>query len=328
MTRAIRIDRFGGPEVMQLVEVSVPAPGPGEVVVANEAIGVNMLDTYVRKGLYQVALPSGLGAEGAGRIEAVGPGVAGLAPGMRVAWVAHAPFNGYTEARVVDARRVLPLPEAVSAEVAAASLLKGLTCWYLLSRSYRVRSGDWILVYAAAGGVGSLLVPWARSLGARVIGVVGSEAKRQLALASGCTEVVLATDDIVGRVRALTNGKGVAAVYDSVGRDTFIQSLDSLAKHGVMVSYGNASGPVDPFSLFELMRRGSLYVTRPTLFDFIGERQDLEAGAAEVFSRLGAGQLRVAINRRFALADAAEAHRALEGRGTTGAMILEPKRAQ
>jgi len=324
MTRAIRIERFGGPEVMQLVDVNLPAPGPGEVVVANEAIGVNMLDTYVRKGMYQVALPSGLGAEGAGRIEAVGPGVAGLARGMRVAWIAHAPFNGYTEARIVDARRVLPLPEGISAETAAASLLKGLTCWYLLSRSYRVRSGDWILVYAAAGGVGSLLVPWAKALGARVIGVVGSEAKRELALASGCADVVLAADNIVGRVRELTSAKGVAAVYDSVGRDTFIQSLDCLAKHGVMVSYGNASGPVDPVSLFELMRRGSLYVTRPTLFDFIGERHELEAGASEVFSRLGAGQLRVAINRRFALADAAEAHRALEGRGTTGAMILEP----
>ena len=324
MTRAIRIERFGGPEVMQLVDVNLPAPGPGEVVVANEAIGVNMLDTYVRKGLYAVTLPSGLGAEGAGRIEAVGPGVAGLASGMRVAWIAHAPFNGYTEARIVDARRVLPLPEGISTEIAAASLLKGLTCWYLLSRSYRVRRGDWILVYAAAGGVGSLLVPWAKALGARVIGVVGSEAKRELALASGCTEVVLAAGDIVGRVRELTNGRGVAAVYDSIGRDTFIQSLDCLAKHGVMVSYGNASGPVDPVSLFELMRRGSLYVTRPTLFDFIGERHELEAGAAEVFARLRSGQLHVAINRRFALADAAEAHRALEGRGTTGAMILEP----
>lgn len=324
MTRAIRIERFGGPEVMQFVEVDLPAPGPGEVVVANEAIGVNMLDTYVRKGLYPVAFPSGLGAEGAGRIEAVGPGVAGLAPGMRVAWIAHAPFNGYAEARVVGAERVLTLPDDLGADTAAASLLKGLTCWYLLTRSYRVKKGDWLLVHAAAGGVGSLLVPWAKALGAQVIGVVGSEPKRALALASGCTDVVLAAEDVVGRVRALTGGKGVAAVYDSVGRDTFIQSLDCLAKHGVMVSYGNASGPVEPFSLFELMRRGSLYVTRPTLFDFIGERHDLEAGAAEVFGRLRSGQLRVAINRRFALADAAEAHRALEGRGTTGAMILEP----
>jgi len=324
MTRAIRIERFGGPEVMQLVDVSVPEPGPGEVVVANEAIGVNMLDTYVRKGMYPVTLPSGLGAEGAGRIEAVGAGVTGLAPGMRVAWIAHAPYNGYAEARVVSALRVLPLPDDLSAETAAASLLKGLTCWYLLTRSYRVKPGDWLLVHAAAGGVGSLLVPWAVALGARVIGVVGSEPKRKLAQANGCTEVLLATEDVVGRVRALTTAKGVAAVYDSVGRDTFIQSLDCLAKHGVMVSYGNASGPVDPVSPFELMRRGSLYLTRPTLFDFIGERHDLEAGAGEVFGRLRSGQLRVAINRRFALADAAEAHRALEGRGTTGALILEP----
>jgi NADPH2:quinone reductase len=216
------------------------------------------------------------------------------------------------------------LPEEVSTATAAASLLKGLTCWFLLSRSYRVRSGDWLLVYAAAGGVGSLLVPWAKALGARVIGVVGSEAKRELARALGCEDVVLATEDVVGRVRALTDGRGVAAVYDSVGRDTFRQSLDCLARHGVMVSYGNASGPVEPVSPLELMRRGSLYLTRPTLFDFIREREELEAGAAEVFARLASGQIRAAINRRFKLADAAEAHRALEGRGTTGATILEP----
>jgi NADPH2:quinone reductase len=324
MTRAIRIERHGGPEVMQLVDVELPAPGPGEVQVEHEAIGVNLIDTYVRKGLYPVTLPSGLGAEAAGRVAAVGPGVEGLAAGMRVAWIKHAPFDGYTAARCVDASRVLRLPEEVSTATAAASLLKGLTCWFLLSRSYRAQRGDWLLVYAAAGGVGSLLVPWAKGLGARVIGVVGSDAKRELARALGCDDVVLATEDVVGRVRALTDGRGVAAVYDSVGRDTFRQSLDCLARHGVMVSYGNASGPVDPVSPLELMRRGSLYLTRPTLFDFIREREELEAGAAEVFARLASGQIRVAINRCFKLADAAEAHRALEGRGTTGATILEP----
>jgi NADPH2:quinone reductase len=324
MTRAIRIDRFGGPEVMQLAEVTVPAPAPGEVRVEHEAIGVNLIDTYVRKGLYPVALPSGLGAEAAGRVTAVGAGVAGFAPGMRVAWVAPAPFDGYSEARRIDARRVVPLPEGIDAATAAAALLKGLTCWFLLQRSYRVQSGDALLVYAAAGGVGSLLVQWAAAEGARVIGVVGTEAKRELALAQGCIAAVLATDDVVGRVRELTNGRGVAAVYDSVGRDTFMQSLDCLAPHGVMVSYGNASGPVDPIAPLELMRRGSLYLTRPTLFDFIREHAELEAGAAEVFARLSSGKLRVAINLRLALADAAAAHRAIEGRGTTGATILEP----
>jgi NADPH2:quinone reductase len=309
---------------MRLVGVTVADPGPGEVRVEHEAIGVNMLDTYVRKGLYSVALPSGLGAEAAGRITAVGPGVDEFAPGMRVAWIAYAPYDGYTEARCVSASRVLRLPDDLGADTVAASLLKGLTCWYLLERSYRVKSGDWLLVYAAAGGVGSLLVPWARAQGAQVIGVVGSEEKRQLALANGCTEVVLAGADVVGRVRGLTSGRGVAAVYDSIGRDTFIQSLDCLARHGVMVSYGNASGPVDPVSPFELMRRGSLYLTRPTLFDFIRERQELEEGSAEVFARLRSGQMNVAINRRCALADAAAAHLALESRGTTGAMILEP----
>jgi NADPH2:quinone reductase len=243
---------------------------------------------------------------------------------MRVAWVVHAPFDGYSEARCVNASRVLRLPDDLSAATVAGSLLKGLTCWFLLERSYRVKSGDWLLVYAAAGGVGSLLVPWAHAMGARVIGVVGNEEKRRLALESGCTEVVLAGENVVGRVRELTDGRGVAAVYDSVGRDTFVQSLDCLARHGVMVSYGNASGPVDPVAPFELMRRGSLYLTRPTLFDFIRERHELESGSAEVFARLQSGLLKVAINRRFALADAAEAHRALEGRGTTGATILEP----
>ena len=324
MTRAIRITSFGGPEVMQLVDVNVPSPGPGQVQVENEAIGVNMLDTYVRKGVYPVTFPSGLGAEAAGRIVAVGAGVVGLAPGMRIAWIAHAPFDAYTEARTVDATRVLRLPDDIDFGTAAGSLLKGLTCWYLLRRSYRMQRGDWLLVYAAAGGVGSLLVQWAAQEGARVIGVVGTEAKRQLALGHGCTAVVLSTENVVSRVRELTGGRGVAVAYDSVGRDTFIQSLDCLATHGVMVSYGNASGPVDPVSPFELMRRGSLHLTRPTLFDFIRERSDLEAGVAEVFARISSGRLVVEVNRRFALADAADAHRALESRATTGATILEP----
>jgi NADPH2:quinone reductase len=324
VTRAIRIERCGGPEVMQLREVEVRAPGPGEVRIEHEAIGLNMLDTYIRKGLYPVALPSGLGAEAAGCVTAVGESVAGLSVGMRVAYVAPAPFDAYADARCIDARWVVPLPEGLSAETGAAAMLKGLTCWFLLQRSYRVQKADWLLVYAAAGGVGSLLVQWAHAAGARVIGVVGSAAKQNLAAAHGCEAVLLATDDVVAGVRALTSGRGVAAVYDSIGRDTFLQSLDCLAPHGVMVSFGNASGPVDPVTPFELMRRGSLHLTRPTLFDFISERAELAAGTAELFARVLSGRLRVEINQRFALADAAAAHRALEGRATTGATILEP----
>ena len=309
---------------MQFVPVDVEAPGTGELVIEHGAIGVNMIDTYVRKGLYPVELPSGLGGEAAGIVTAVGADVGELTPGMRVAYVSPPPFDAYSEARAIDARWVVPLPEALDSAVAAAVLLKGLTSWFLLHRSYRVAAGDWLLIHAAAGGVGSLLVQWATQLGARVVGVVGSEAKREIAAEHGCREVLLATDDIVGRVRAVTGGRGVAAVYDSVGRDTFMQSLDCLAPHGVMVSYGNASGPVEPVAPLELMRRGSLFLTRPSLFDFISDRMMLETGARELFAMVLAGTLRVDINQRFALKDAADAHRALESRQTTGATVLEP----
>ena len=309
---------------MEFMPVDVPAPGDGEVVIEHDAIGVNMIDTYVRKGLYPVELPSGLGSEAAGRVTAAGSGVIGLKPGMRVAYASPPPFDAYSESRVIDSRWVVPLPDTLDAATAAAVLLKGLTAWFLLNRSYRVAVGDWLLVHAAAGGVGSLLVQWARDLGAHVIGVVGSEAKRAQAEASGCRRVLLASDDIVAEVRGETQGTGVAAVYDSVGRDTFMQSLDCLAVHGVMVSYGNASGPVDPVAPLELMRRGSLYLTRPSLYDFIRERAVLESAACDLFARVAAGKLRVDINQRFALDDAAEAHRALEGRRTTGATVLEP----
>jgi len=324
MSRAIRIERFGGPEVMSFVPVEAGAPGAGQVRIEHEAIGVNMIDTYVRKGLYPAALPSGLGTEAAGRVAAIGPGVEGLEPGQRVAYVSPAPFDAYSEARLIDAVRVVVLPDDVYPVTAAGVLLKGLTCWFLLHRSYRAGKGDWLLIHAAAGGVGSLLTQWAASLGARVIGVVGSEAKGEIAAARGCEAVLVASDDVVAGVRTLTGGKGVAAVYDSIGRDTFMQSLDCLAPHGVMVSYGNASGPVDPVSPLELMRRGSLYLTRPSLFDFIAEREELEAGAREVFARVRSGALRVDVKQRFRLEDAAEAHRALESRQTTGATVLEP----
>lgn len=309
---------------MQFGPAEVAAPGAGELVIEHDAIGVNMIDTYVRKGLYPVYLPSGLGGEAAGIVTAVGGDVEAFEPGMRVAYASPPPFDAYSEARVIDSRWVVPLPERLDPATAAAVLLKGLTSWFLLHRSYRAASGDWLLVYAAAGGVGSLLVQWAAQLGARVIGIVGSEAKREIAATHGCSHVLLASDDVVGRVREATGGKGVAAVYDSVGRDTFMQSLDCLAPHGVMISYGNASGPVEPIAPLELMRRGSLVLTRPSLFDFINVRSLLETGARELFAMVLAGTLRVDINQRFALHAAADAHRALESRQTTGATVLEP----
>jgi NADPH2:quinone reductase len=324
VTRAVRIRRFGGTEVLQIEDIAVGAPGPGEVRIAHEAIGLNMIDCYCRSGLYPLELPSGLGCEAAGRITAVGPGVSQFATGARVAYAAPAPFAAGAAERLIDARGVVELPAPIAAETAAAIMLKGMTSWVLLHRSYRVAAGDWIVVHAAAGGVGSLLVPWAARLGARVIGIVGSAAKRAPVAAAGASAVLLTSDDWVGAVRGLTGGNGVAAVYDSVGRATFSASLDCLARHGVMVSFGNASGPVDPVAPLELMRRGSLYLTRPTIFDFICERAVLETATAALFELVTAGALPVAVNQRFALDAVAAAHRALESRQTTGATVLLP----
>jgi len=323
MTRAIRFESFGGPEVLQYREVEVPAPGEGEARVAHRAIGVNFIDVYHRTGLYPLALPSGLGGEGAGVVTAVGAGVRHVKVGDRVAYTAPAPLGSYSDERVVAARCLVKLPDAIGDQTAAAMMLKGLTAWYLLKRSYKVASGDWILLYAAAGGVGLIAAQWARELGARVIGIVSTPAKRELALKHGCEHVLLDGDDIPRRVRELSNG-GVPVVYDSVGRTTFYQSLDCLRPHGVLVSFGNASGKVEPFGLHELMRRGSLYVTRPTLQDFIGERASLEAGAAELFSLVEKGHVVIEVNQTYALSDAAQAHRDLEARKTTGSTVLIP----
>ncbi len=310
--------------MLELQNVEIGAPGPGQVRLEHTAVGLNMIDTYCRSGLYPIDLPSGLGGEAAGVVRAVGAGVDGFEAGDRVAYAAPAPYDAYAAERLIDARWLVALPERIDDTTAAAIMLKGLTSWYLLHRSYRVGAGDWILAYAAAGGVGSILCQWAAALGARVIGVVGSEAKRALAAGYGCEHVLLAGEPVVERVRELTGGAGVAAVYDSVGRDTFMRSLDCLRRHGVMVSYGNSSGPVEPFSPLELMKRGSLYVTRPTLFDFIAERSELEAGCGRLFARVVDGSIRVDVHQRFALADAADAHRALEARRTTGATVLVP----
>jgi NADPH:quinone reductase len=324
MSRAVRIDRFGGPEVLDLRNVEVPDPGFGQARVRHTAIGLNMIDTYYRNGLYALPLPSGLGSEAAGVVTAVGDGVAGLAPGQRVAYASPPPLDAYSDERVIDAKWLVPLSAPIDERTAAAVMLKGLTAWYLLHRSYRVERGDPILLFAAAGGVGSLVAQWAASLGARVIGVVGSESKRAVAEANGCEAVLLADDDIVARVKSLTAGRGVPVVYDSIGRTTFFQSLDCLRTHGVMVSFGNSSGPVEPFSPLDLAKRGSLYVTRPTLFDFIRERADLEEGCRELFARIERGDVRVEIGQTYPLERVADAHRDLETRRTTGSTLVLP----
>jgi len=323
MVKAIRFERFGGPEVLEYREVEVGAPGPGEARVAHRAIGLNFIDVYHRTGLYPLTLPSGLGGEAAGVVVAVGAGVTHVQPGDRVAYTAPAPLGSYADERLLDARWLVRLPAAISDQAGAAMMLKGLTAWYLLQRSYRVAAGDWILLYAAAGGVGLIAAQWARELGGRVIGVVGSAAKRELALAHGCEHVLIDGDDIPRRVRELSGG-GVPVVYDSVGRSTFMQSLDCLRSHGVLVSFGNSSGKVEPFGLHELTKRGSLYVTRPTLYDFIRERSDLEAGTAELFGLVERGRIEIAVQQTYALRDAAQGHRDLEARRTTGSTVFIP----
>ena len=321
-TKAIRIHEFGGPDVLQWQDVELPEPAPGEAQIRHTAVGLNLIDTYHRTGLYPMDLPTGLGSEAAGVVEAIGADVTDVSVGDRVVYTGR-PADAYSERRNFDASRLVTIPEDLSDETAAAVLLKGLTAWYLLRRSYRVNEGDPVLLYAAAGGVGSLVSQWASRLGAAVIGVVSTDEKAELARSQGCEHVIMADDDIPARVRELTAGEGVAAAYDSVGRDTFIASLDSLRPHGVMVTFGNASGPVEPFAPSELAKRGSLYVTRPILYDFIGTRQELLDACDELFEAL-AGGLTVRIGQSYALRDAAQAHRDIEARKTTGSTILLP----
>jgi NADPH2:quinone reductase len=284
-----------------------------------------MVDTYYRSGLYALRLPSGLGGEASGVVTAVGGRDTGFAVGDRVAYASPAPFDAYSQERLLDAKWLVRIPPTIPAKTAAAMLLKGLTCWFLLKHSYAVRPGDWLLLYAAAGGVGLIAAQWAKRLGGRVIGIVSTEEKRKLAFAHGCEHVLLADkESVVARVRELTDGTGVAAVYDSVGRDTFFQSLDCLRPHGVMVSFGNSSGLVAPFAPAELQKRGSLYVTRPTLFDFIRARPELEAAASELIDLVLSGEIRIDIGAEYALADAAIAHADLARRKTVGSTILIP----
>ena len=323
-THAIRIDEFGGPEVLQFKEIELPEPGPGEARIRHTAIGLNFIDTYHRSGLYPLELPTGLGSEGAGIIEAVGEGVTEVAVGDRVVYTGR-PADSYSVQRNFPAWQYVQIPDGVSDDTAAAAMLKGLTAWYLLHRSYPVQSGDTVLLYAAAGGVGSIASQWASHLGATVIGVVSTEEKAELARSQGCAHVIMADDaDIPGKVRALTDGEGVAAVYDSIGKDTFMTSLDCLRPHGVMVTFGNATGPVDPFSPAELAKRHSLYVTRPILFDFVSTRESLVEATNALFGVLQNGAVNVSVNQRYPLAEAAQAHRDLEARKTTGSTILAP----
>jgi NADPH2:quinone reductase len=322
--KAIRIHEAGGPEVLRFEDFDPGAPAEGEVQLRHTAVGLNYIDVYDRSGLYPMPLPGGLGREAAGVVTTVGRKVKGLRKGDRVAYVHTAP-GSYSELRNVPAARLVKLPRAISDEQAAALMLKGLTAHYLLRRTYRVRRGDWILVHAAVGGVGLILCQWARALGAKVIGVVGSDAKAALAKKNGCHHVlVMGRDPILENVRRLTKGAGVAVVYDSVGKDTFMESLDCLRPLGMMVSYGNASGPPPLISPLELSKRGSLFLTRPSLFAYIAARKDLESAARELFRVVASGKVKLRIGQRYALADAAQAHRDLEARRTTGSTVLVP----
>lgn len=324
MPKAIRIHQTGGPEVLRYEDFDPGAPGEGEVQLRHTAVGLNYIDVYDRSGLYPMSLPAGLGREAAGVVVAVGRKVKGFRKGDRVAY-AHTQPGSYSELRNLPAARLVKLPKAISDEQGAALMLKGLTAQYLLRRTYRVKRGDWILVHAAVGGVGLILTQWARALGAKVIGVVGSQGKVALAKKNGCHHVlVLGRDLLVDSVRKLTKGAGVAVVYDSVGKDTFMDSLDCLAPLGMMVSYGNASGPPPAISPLELSKRGSLFLTRPSLFAYIADRKDLDASARELFRIVAAKKVKLRIGQRYPLAEAAQAHRDLEARKTTGSTVLLP----
>ena len=324
MSKAIRMSRTGGPEVMEYVDVDLAAPGPGEARVRHEAIGLNFIDVYFRTGLYPQPLPAGLGMEGAGVVEAVGAGVTHVKPGDRVAYAGR-PNGAYAQARNMPADVLLVLPENIGFDTAAAMMLQGLTVQYLFHRTAQLKAGDTILFHAAAGGVGLIACQWAKALGVTLIGTVGSAEKAALATAHGAAHVInYNTENFVERVRAITGGKGVSVVYDSIGKDTFTGSLDCLAPLGLMVSFGNASGPVPEFSLGELASRGSLFITRPSLMSYMAKREDLEAAAASLFGMVGSGAVKIEIHQRYQLADVVQAHRDLEARKTTGSSILLP----
>ncbi|MBN8925189.1 MAG: quinone oxidoreductase [Rhodospirillales bacterium 69-11] len=323
MTKAIRVHVHGGPEVMKWEDVPTPEPGPGEALVKQEAVGLNYIDVYFRTGLYKApAMPLIIGQEGAGTVTAVGPNVTHVAVGDRVAYAG--PIGGYATDRVIPADRLVKLPEAIPFQTAAAMMLQGMTAQYLLRRTYPVKSGDTIVVHAAAGGVGLIMCQWAKHLGATVIGVVSSQQKAELARAHGATHTVIGAAGLPAEVKRITGGAMVPVVYDSVGKDTFAHSIDSLAPLGLMVSYGNASGPVPPVDISMLATKGSLFLTRPTLATYTAKRADLEHAAADLFDVVAKGAVKIQVNQTFALKDAAAAHIALESRKTTGSTVLIP----
>jgi NADPH2:quinone reductase len=321
MTHAIRVHQTGGPEVLKWEEVEVGEPGPGQVKIRQEAAGLNFIDVYHRTGLYPQPLPFTPGVEGAGIVEAIGPGVEEVKAGDRVTYASQ--IGGYAEERLIDAARVVKLPDAVSTEQAAAMMLQGLTARMLIRAIHRVQAGDTILIHAAAGGVGLIVCQWAKALGATVIGTVGSDEKAELARAHGCDHPIVYTrEDFAAEVDRITEGRKLPVVYDSVGKETFMKSLDCLAPRGLMVSFGNASGAPDPIAPGVLSQKGSLFLTRPTLNNYIATRAELEESARDLFDVIAGEQVKVEVKQRFALKDAADAHRALEGRHTTGSTVL------
>jgi NADPH2:quinone reductase len=324
MNHAIRIHEHGGPEKLVWDELPMPEPKPGEARVVQKAVGLNYIDVYFRTGLYKPpSLPATLGMEGAGVVDAVGEGVTDVAVGDRVAY-ASAPIGAYAEARCIKADRLVKLPDTMGFDTAAAMMLQGITAQFLLRRTYKVQPGETILLHAAAGGVGLIMCQWARHLGATVIGVVSTPEKAELARAHGAAHTILTSEDVPSRVKELTGGAMVPVVYDSVGRDTFLTSLDCLRTYGMMVSFGNASGPVSIPDLGILAAKGSLYLTRPTLATYTAKREDLVASAEDLFGVVTAGAVQIRVNQTFALKDAGEAHRALESRKTTGSTVLLP----
>ena len=321
MVQAIRVHQAGGPEVLSWEAVEVGEPGPGQVRLRQHAVGLNYIDVYHRTGLYPQRFPFTPGTEGAGVVEAIGPGVTSLRPGDRVAYAG--PIGGYAEARLIDSDRLVKLPDDISFEQAAAMMLQGMTVRMLLKGVRELEAGETILVHAAAGGVGSILCQWAAAIGATVIGTVSTEEKAELARAHGCHHPIVYTrEDFVAEVGRITGGAKLPVVYDSVGRDTFLKSLDCLRPRGLMVNYGNASGPADPFPPNLLAQKGSLFLTRPTLFHYIATRQELEQSASDLFEMVLGGKVKVDVAQRYALKDVAQAHRDLEARRTTGSTIL------
>ena len=323
MTKAIRVHAYGGPDVMKWEDVPVPEPGPGEALIKQEAVGLNYIDVYFRTGLYKApSMPVTIGMEGAGTVVAVGPKVTDVAPGDRVAYAGA--LGAYATDRVIAADRLVKLPAALDSKTAAAMMLQGMTAQYLVRRTYNVKQGDTILVYAAAGGVGLIMCQWAKHLGATVIGVVSTEQKAELARAHGAAHTVIGYDKVVAEVKRITGGAMVPVVYDSIGKDTFATSLDCLAPLGLMISFGNASGPVPPVDISILAAKGSLYLTRPTLATYTTKRQDLIATANDLFDVVVKGAVKIEVNQTFPLQDAAPAHIALESRKTTGSTVLLP----